>query len=58
MRRQAEHLLNSFGRVVFTSTENIGLGAALIANFMDLSLHTVNNRSRVRVEINAPLYHT
>lgn len=58
MRCQAQHLLNSFGRVVFTSTEDIGFGAALITNLMDLSLDTVNNRSHMRVEINAPLYHT
>lgn len=58
MRCQAEHLLNSLGRVVFTSTEDIGLGAALITNLVDLSLDMVNNRLHMRVEINAPLYHT
>lgn len=57
MRCQAEHLLNSLGRVVFTSTEDIGLGAALIANLVDLSLDTVNNHPHIRVEMNTPLYH-
>lgn len=40
--RQAQHLLNLFGRIIFAATEDIRLGTLRVAKFMDLRLGFVS----------------